>query len=251
MIIAIPKLGETIAPCFEAAEYFIISTIKNGKEVKSEIVTAAGCEGFGRVRLLRGNKVNTLICNGIKNFYKDLLKASGISVYSNVTISANEALVQFQKGLLKQSNLHSDIVDFSYEIPHEDLICWAKEFFESHGFSVAIVSGQAPFPIDLIASIECPVCHKPIKTAICCGGHTYRTDQEIKEFHHSATSKYQVQVYIYPAARAIRQYCREYGIELIDPDFESINIDRQGKGLIPILQGPIPGHEKAFNQEGT
>lgn len=61
-----------------------------------------------------------------------------------------------------------------------------------------------------------------------------------------ATSKYQVQIYIYPAARAIRQYCRQYGIEMIDSDFENINANKQTKGLIAILKGSIPGHEKAF-----
>ncbi len=37
------------------------------------------------------------------------------------------------------------------------LVKWAKELFESNGYSVSTCPGEDSFLIDLIASINCPV----------------------------------------------------------------------------------------------
>lgn len=245
--IAIPRFHENVAPCFESASYFVICELHNKNEVCSEIVKCSGCEGYGRVRLLQEHDIDVLICNGIKGFYLDLLQSTGLTVIDNVSTSIEEAVSLYLSGKIKPHDHGNNLNELSCEIPHEDLVCWAKELFECHGYSVTVQnSEEIPFPVDLVAVIKCPVCHRPIKIAVCCGAHTYRADQEIREFHHASPSLYQAKVYVFPGNPLIRQRCREYDIQLIDPDSESANHDCKIDGRIPLLDCPIPGHEKAF-----
>lgn len=248
MKIAIPKFDSKVAPCFETASYFFVAEIENGQEVWSQIVSCAGCEGYGRVRLLRDNKIDLIICNGIKNFYQDLLESSGIAVIPETTSDIKIVFEKFLTGELKHEKPKPDLTSLGCDIPHEDLVCWAREFFENHGYQVEKTTRGQPFPIDLIAEIQCPVCCKKIKVAICCGAHTYRIDREIREFHFVAPTHFDSQVYVYPGRSDVEKYCQDYGIELIDPDADLEHQSEQGQNLIPILQNPINGHEKIFRE---
>lgn len=247
-IIAMPKFNEAIAPCFETAGNFLISTVKNKHELSSRIYNCTGCEGFGRVRLLRDNNVGTLICSGIKAFYRELLISSGITVIESVDLTLEEALRRFLDGKLEAAEPEAGMADLSAEIPREDLMCWARELFESHGYRVLNPEMEPAFPIDFVAEIRCPVCGRVIRVAVCCGAHTYRSDQEIREFHHSTRSSYQARVYVYPAGPGVRKCCREYGIQVVDPDENIFNRDHVEPGRIPLLDRPIPGHQRAFAQ---
>jgi len=246
-IIAIPKLNENIAPCFETAKYFLINKVKNGHEIlSSKIVSSTGCEGFGRVRLLQDNMVNTLICSGIKAFYRELLVSSGLTVIDSVDFELEEAVGRFLDGQLKPVVREEDMTDMSAEIPHDDLVCWARELFESHGYRIPSSALEPAFPIDLVAEMKCPVCGRTIRVAICCGAHTYRSDQEIREFYRVTHTSYQARVYVYPAKASVRKHCCEYGIQVVDPDADTLNRDHVEPGRIPLLDRPIPGHEQAF-----
>lgn len=244
--VAIPILDEDLAPCFEVARYFMICDITARDEVTTSIEKCAGCEGFGRVRFLQDNKVNILICNGIKTFYRDLLIAGDIKVISNIGLSANEALNDF---LLKK--LKFDVVAVPESptlspIPRDDLVCWARELFESNGYKISRIGKLSHGLIDFVAEIDCPVCGKPIRAAICCGAHTYNYVQEIRQFHYTTASNYQARVYISIAGSELTQTCREYNVELIDPEMEEKLFHRLAAGKIPLLRLPIQGHERAF-----
>ncbi|MEW5993553.1 MAG: NifB/NifX family molybdenum-iron cluster-binding protein [Candidatus Zixiibacteriota bacterium] len=245
MIVAVPKYNEAIAPRFEVARYFLICVVEGGQQLSSRIFDCStGCEGFGRVRLLRDKHADVLICNGIKSFYRDLLEASGVTVIPNVTLPVSEAMQLYLAGQLQPATTIMESCSPATGIPHEDLVCWARELFESNGYSVR--ASESPFPIDLIAEITCPVCRKPVRVAICCGAHTYRTDQEIRELHRVAASDFHAQVYVHPGTPAISRCCQEYGVQLIDPDTELKTCHRRNAQTIPVLAAPVPGHERAF-----
>jgi predicted Fe-Mo cluster-binding NifX family protein len=252
--VAIPKLHKNVAPCFESARYFMICELENNSQLSSQIVDCSGCEGFGRVRLLQGNGINVLICNGIKGFYLDLLESSGMAVIDNVSVCVEDALQLYLDGKIKPHEHKNNLAELSCEIPHEDLVCWAKELFESHGYEVSVQDDEeTPFPVDLLAEMDCPVCRRRIRIAICCGAHTYRADQEIREFHHVSPTAYQAKIYVFPGNPLIRKSCHEYNIQLIDPDSESAYHDQEINDRIPLINFPIPGHEKAFagqNRQG-
>ena len=250
-VVAMPKFKDSIAPRFETAGSFVVTRLRDSREPSSKEVSSSGCEGFGRVRLLQDNSVTTLICSGIKAFYRELLVSSGIKVIDSVDMPLDEALQRFERGELVPVQREETITDMSSEIPHEDLMCWTRELFESHGYRIVSSELELMFPIDMVAETRCPVCRRVIRVAVCCGAHTYRSDQEIREFHHVTRSSYQARVYVYPAGATVRKCCREYGIQVVDPDADALNRDHVEPGRIPLLDRPIPGHERAFAAGGS
>ena len=151
MTVAIPVFNGAVAPCFEVAHTFLLAILVERKVGSQELIEATGCEGFGRIQLIRDRKVNLLICNGIKSFYHDLLNAAGIRVISGIVGAAGTALENFCAGELTVDQGTEISVDQTSDIPLEDLICWTRELFTSHGYQVHPGDDTAPFPIDLTA----------------------------------------------------------------------------------------------------
>ena len=243
--VAIPVLDKNVAPCFEVTHYFTITEIVEGHQISKTVLKCGGCEGYGRVKFLINHKVNVLICNGIKLFYRDLLNISGLKVFANIADSVDNALQAYLSGNLIPQKDSSETADLSSEFPHGDLVCRARGLFESNGYNVSLRPEYLPFLIDLVAEIACPICRKFIKVGICCGAHTYRLANEIMEFHHIAPNEFHAKVYVYPFNPGIYQTCSEFGIELIDPNSEDDYPLRQRVDKIPLLRNPISGHEKA------
>ena len=243
--VAIPVLGNDIAPCFEVANYFIVVEVEDGRQISKTITKCGGCEGYGRVRFLMDNHIDALICNGIKTFYQDLLNISGMKIMPDISGFAENAVESYVSGSLDRKRYDSETVDLSPEIPHDDLVCWARQLFESNGYNVSSRPNYLPYLIDLVAVIGCPLCKKSIKIGICCGAHTYRLAGEIMEFHHVAPNEFQAKIYVYPSTPEIKRICSEYGIELIDPNSEDTFLFRPPADRIPILRNPISGHERA------
>jgi predicted Fe-Mo cluster-binding NifX family protein len=227
------------------ARVFLLANVEGGQVISQKIVECTGCEGFGRIQLLRDNEANVLICGGIKAFYRDLLQASGLAVISNVSSGVTDALGQYVSGSSVPDREAEEPVEPGSEIPLEDLVCWTQELFAAHGYRVKPGAELAPFPVDLVAEIECPVCHKPVRVAICCGAHTYRPDQEVKLLHRAAGSGYHARAYVRSSTPGIARCCRDYEIELIDPDAGFASCDHPVKGRIPVLQSVVRGHEAA------
>ena len=242
--VAIPKFNDDIAPCFEVAGTFVFATIEDDKITSKTITKCEGCEGFGRVRLLYDNKIDVLICNGIKGFYKDILANFKIKVIDTISVPVNQALSDFIAGRLSYSDQAAEIYNMEANIPLDDIICWTKDLFTANGYQVQKGEQRAPFPIDLIAEMRCPICNKPIRVAICCGAHSYRLDQELLEFHRVSANDFHAQVYVHPSTPELEQRCREFGIELIDPLADTCGVSKKSKTKIPIMQGAIKGHER-------
>jgi len=244
MNVAIPKLNNNVAPCFEVAKAFEIVEIKNNKVISSRTVDCPAGEGFKRVRLLHLHDIEILICSGIKEFYRYQLAAIGIEVIPNINDSIDRALVRYIANDLPIYK--NDIIKSqdTYNISHDDLISWARELFETNGYSVMNNLSEDTSLLDLIAEIQCPICNKSIKVAVCCGGHTYRPDQEIREFHHSVKSPYNVLAFIYTDSPQIAKRCSEYGIEFISPGKINLIKEKSNTMDVPIFSGPIEGHDK-------
>jgi len=247
MNVALPILNNQIAPCFEVAKQFEIAVIKNSKVISKKKIQCLASDGFVRIRTLQLHNVHTLICNGIKSFYMNQLIAMGINVIPNVNDSIEDTLNNYLSGRIKTySNTKYDTEAYDI-VSHEDLVSWAKDFFESNGYSVSSSPGDESFLIDLVAAIKCPVCKKQIKVAICCGAQTYRADQEIREFHHNTKTQYKARVYVYLQNPQLEISCNEYGINFLSPEVGYKEFQDGNKSLIPILSRPVEGHEKAFN----
>jgi len=243
-IVAIPMLNNRVAPCFEVSEFLEIIEVENAEVINKRMVNCEGIDGFRRIRQLEIYSIDTLICNGIKEFYLNLLLASGITVYSRVASSVADAIGAFIGKKLSPVKVNVDKQSESYEIPHDELILWAKDLFLKGGYEVVDGPGGDFFLIDLVAKVDCPICAKPINVAICCGAHTYRIDQEVCEFHHLTKGKYNARVYVYPDSADVFKRCSEYGIEMISPDSKCVEDYSPKHSKIPILKGEIEGHER-------
>ena len=107
MRIAIPRMGETVAPCFEYCATMAIFTIDEGCVSDQLDFPLRSREPFDRVRLLRDQEVDTIICAGVQGNYEDSLQATGIQVISWVTGSVDNLLDLFLHGKLVPGSDHS------------------------------------------------------------------------------------------------------------------------------------------------
>ncbi len=96
--VAIPRMGESVAPCFEYCATMAIFTVSNAGTVEQVDFPLQSREPFDRVRLLRDQKVDTVICGGMQCFYEDLLKSAGFEVISWVSGAVEELLGLYLRG---------------------------------------------------------------------------------------------------------------------------------------------------------
>jgi len=178
VIIAVPKYGRMVAPCFESATEFSIAVVEDGRIILSRQIVCGGCKGFSRVNLLKENSVTILICSGINRFYQNLLSASDIRVISSVNTDADEAIDLYLSGKLNLQIFSDDEIG-EPTIPLDDLVCWSKDIFSTSGFRIYSDEERTTFPIDFLAEINCPLCGKLILLAVCCGAHAYKAEHEL------------------------------------------------------------------------
>ena len=118
MKVAIPRMGESVAPCFEYCVTMAIFTVLDQAVTKQVDVPLVSREPFDRVRLLRDQKVDTIICGGVQDHYEDALRASGIQVISWVSGSVDDLLKLFLRGQLVPGDRHG--TSATYEMPPSD-----------------------------------------------------------------------------------------------------------------------------------
>ena len=100
MKVAIPRMGETVAPCFEYCATMAIFEIAEDGVIEQVDFPLRSREPFDRIRLLRDQKVDTVISGGIQAFFEDLLKASGFEVITWVSGIVDELLALYLRGEL-------------------------------------------------------------------------------------------------------------------------------------------------------
>jgi len=98
--IAIPRMGESVAPCFEYCATMAIFTIAGGAVADQVDFPLRSREPFDRVRLLRDQEVDTIICGGVQDIYEDVLRTSGFEVISWVSGSVDDLLDLYVRGQL-------------------------------------------------------------------------------------------------------------------------------------------------------
>lgn len=100
MRVAIPHMGEWVAPCFEYSAAIAVFTIEDGTVVDRIDFPLRSREPFDRVRLIRDQQVGTLICGGVQEVYENSLRASGIKVISWVSGAVDDLLELYLRGQL-------------------------------------------------------------------------------------------------------------------------------------------------------
>ena len=100
MKVAIPRLGEEVAPCFGYCSTMAIFAVDGDRVVDQLDFPLRSREPFDRVRLLREQRVDTIICGGVQDIFESALKANGIHVISWVSGNVDDLLRLYLKGQL-------------------------------------------------------------------------------------------------------------------------------------------------------
>lgn len=104
MRVAIPRYEEQVAPCFDYTVTIVIYTVKDGSIADKTEYTISSQWVVDRVRLLRDQNVDVLICGGIQDRFEDMVRANGIEVISWVEGNVEELLHRFLKDNLSQND---------------------------------------------------------------------------------------------------------------------------------------------------
>ncbi|MEJ2677691.1 MAG: hypothetical protein P8174_01290 [Gemmatimonadota bacterium] len=100
MRIAIPRMGEMVAPCFEYCSTMAVFTVSDSGALDQVDFPLLSRDPFDRVRLLKDQKVDALICGGMQAVYEDLVRASGFLVISWVSGRVEDLLDMYLRGQL-------------------------------------------------------------------------------------------------------------------------------------------------------
>jgi len=95
MKIAIPRYEEDVAPCFDYSVTIVVFTIVNKKVVEEKEFTISSQWPVDRIRLLRDQKVDVLICGGIQDRFEAMVKGNGIEMISWVSGKVDELLDKY------------------------------------------------------------------------------------------------------------------------------------------------------------
>ena len=101
MKVAIPRFEEQVAPCYEYSATIAIFTVEENAVVNQVDFRLESRDVFDRLRLLRDQHVDMLICGGVQNVFEDMLKANGIHVISWVSGPVEMLLDRYLRGELE------------------------------------------------------------------------------------------------------------------------------------------------------
>jgi predicted Fe-Mo cluster-binding NifX family protein len=90
--VALPRFGEKIAPCFEYTTTIAIFTIVNGLIDKQADFILQSRERLDRLRLLKDQRVQVLVCGGIEAHFEQMVEAAGIEIHSWMSGTVDEIL---------------------------------------------------------------------------------------------------------------------------------------------------------------
>ena len=100
MKVAVPRMGEVVAPCFGYCAMMSIFTIQDDRIVDQIDFPLNSQEPLDRIRLLRDQKVGALICGGMQDVFASMLAAHGIKVISWVSGNIDDLLKLHLRGQL-------------------------------------------------------------------------------------------------------------------------------------------------------
>ncbi len=100
MKVAMPRFGESVAPCFGYSAAITIFTIKRRRVVDQIDFCLQSPDTLDRVRLLRDQQVEALICGGLEEPLENMLRATRIRVISWVSGRVDDLLDSFIRGEL-------------------------------------------------------------------------------------------------------------------------------------------------------
>jgi len=94
-------MGENVAPCFEYSATIALYSVEKGRVVEQIDFPIRSREPFDRVRLLRDQNIDVIICGGVQDVFEDMLRASGVELISWVSGNIDSLLSRYLQGTLE------------------------------------------------------------------------------------------------------------------------------------------------------
>jgi len=245
MKLAIATYKTEIAPCFEASKKFLVMEIEAGKIVRETELSCENNSPVARLRLVKNAGVDALLCNGIRSFYRDMLEAENIKVYRNLSGQIEDIVRNFLENKITDTCSGNKSAELPCKFDLEELIQMTYEYFSHHGYQVE--SSETEFPIDIISTYVCPKCRKTIRVAVCCSGHLFNWEKEIRELR-SVSENYDATVYVHAPRERVAKTCHEYKINLLDPWMLENPAECDSATPIPALYLPVRGHDRIYQE---
>lgn len=98
--IAVPRMGDNVAPCLEYCATMSVFTVEDNRVVDQLDFPLRSEEPLDRVRLLRDQKVGVIICGGVQDIFESMVRAHGIKMIAWVTGSVDDLLNLYLRGQL-------------------------------------------------------------------------------------------------------------------------------------------------------
>jgi predicted Fe-Mo cluster-binding NifX family protein len=98
--IAVPRMGDNVAPCFEYCATMSVFTIEGNRVVDRLDFPLSSQEPLDRLRLLRDQNVSVIICGGVQDIYERMVRAHGITIIAWVTGAVDDLLGLYLRGQL-------------------------------------------------------------------------------------------------------------------------------------------------------
>ena len=100
MKVAIPRWGDSVAPCVGHCALMSVYTVSDGRVTERVDFPLRSRDPFDRIRLLRDQEVGTIICGGVQDRLEEVLRVNGIRVISWVAGPVDELLRTYLSGEL-------------------------------------------------------------------------------------------------------------------------------------------------------
>jgi predicted Fe-Mo cluster-binding NifX family protein len=109
MNIAIPVFGSRVSPRFDGAASFLLIRVEDGIVRERAERPMYDTQGWRRIEILAGNKVDVLLCCGIRQCDYYSIANAGIDVYPGLMGETEEVLEAFLKGEISRNGAHGDL----------------------------------------------------------------------------------------------------------------------------------------------
>jgi len=102
--VALPRFGESVAPCFEHTATICIFVVEGSRVGEQTDFKLTSREPLDRVRLLKDQRVDVLICGGMQDRFQAMVEGLGIRVISWVSGDVDALLERFIRGELRSGH---------------------------------------------------------------------------------------------------------------------------------------------------
>jgi len=100
---AICSLNHRVAPLINHTKEIIVVSKVQKKDISIKEIEMASCNALEILKVLKDNKVKTLICGGIKEEYSQLLEKNNIKIIENVIGDIGDVIKMYL-----HKNIHSN-----------------------------------------------------------------------------------------------------------------------------------------------